>query len=122
GPGTGARAQDESGQQEGGGNAADYGVAQARPAANGDHAAAVPERLQQMLQPLDLRIGHARLVPQIVAHARLRARASRSKCMPRCRFTRTEPSVRPVRSEISGPLMPSTRRRTRVSRYASGSF
>ena len=41
--------------------------------------------------------------------------------MPRCRLTRTDPAVRPVRAAISGPVMPSTSRSVNVSRYASGS-
>ena len=41
--------------------------------------------------------------------------------MPRCRLTRTDAAVKPVRSAISGPVKPSTSRRTSVSRYASGS-
>src|SRR6266516_7837748 len=41
---------------------------------------------------------------------------SRSCCIPRHRLTRTEPAVRPVRAAISGPVIPSTRRRIRVSR------
>jgi len=36
------------------------------------------------------------------------------------KFTRTEPCVRPVRAAISGPVIPSTSRRTSGSRYASG--
>ena len=47
---------------------------------------------------------------------------SRSNFIPRCKLTRTEPGVNPDRSAISAPLMPSTRRISSVSRYASGSF
>ena len=41
---------------------------------------------------------------------------SRSISIPRWRFTRTEPAVSPVRSAISGPVIPSTSRRIRGSR------
>ena len=66
-------------------------------------------RLEQRLEADDLRIGLAGAVPQVVVVRRARRVVrhrfsfSRSIFMPRCRFTRTEPGVRPVRSAISGP-------------------
>ena len=48
--------------------------------------------------------------------ASIRARFSRSICIPRCKFTRTDPAVSPVRSAISGPVIPSTNRKISVSR------
>src|SRR6266849_3263732 len=39
---------------------------------------------------------------------------------PRCRFTLTDAEVSPVRAAISGPVIHSTNRSPRVSRYASG--
>src|SRR5207302_8430331 len=45
-----------------------------------------------------------------------RFRACRNCCIPRCKLTRTEPCVSPVRAAISGPVIPSTRRRISGSR------
>ena len=73
---------------------------------------AMPQRRQQLLQPLDLRIGRSRTVPQVVfSHSN-----SRNIFIPRQRFTRTDSGVSPVRAAISGPVIPSTRRRISVSR------
>src|SRR5215472_2290127 len=93
-------------------------------------------------QPLHLRIRFARPIPQIVvvscngfvwclvflpiphhcdsccglSFLTLERKAARSCCIPRCKLTRTEPVVIPVRAAISGPVMPSTSRRISVSR------
>ena len=68
------------------------------------------EDVQGPLDPLDLRVA-APCVPEVVAHVSF----SRSSFMPRCRLTRTDPGVSPVRSAISSPVMPSTSRSTSVS-------
>src|SRR5207237_9942174 len=83
----------------------------------------VPRRREGPLQPLDGGIRLSCSLPEIVvAHVlTLISSRSRKSFIPRCRFTRTESGVRPTRAAISGPLMPSTRRNTRGSRYASGS-
>src|ERR1035437_10116317 len=104
--------------------------------------AVMSELCEQSFQPLDFRIGLARSIPQIVVALCLWVvfgavvfrvhdygvsccgslllgfglSFARSWCMPRCRLTRTEPGVRPVRAAISGPVMPSTSRRINVSR------
>ena len=68
---------------------------------------------------VDLRIRFAGPVPEIaVVHRapRCASSASRSRFMPRWRLTRTDAGVRPVRSAISCPVMPSTSRSTSVSR------
>src|SRR6267142_1278356 len=41
---------------------------------------------------------------------------SRSICIPRCKFTRTDPAVSPVRSAISGPVIASTNRKINGAR------
>ena len=78
-----------------------------------------PQPAQQLLETLNVGIGRPRSVPQvIVVHgcAGSTPSCSRSIFIPRCRFTRTDPGVRPVRAAISSPVMPSTRRISRVSR------
>ena len=81
----------------------------------------------------DERINGAGTVPQIVFHPtivagclmlrficrhRLSSASIRclSRAIPRCRLTRTEPCVMPVRAAISGPVSPSTSRSIIVSR------
>src|SRR5205085_6131571 len=83
-----------------------------------ESARAVSELTEQSFEPLDILVGLARLVPKVVAHTPrpLIPNRSRRSFMPRCRFTRTEAGCSPVRAAISGPVMPSTRRSTRVSR------
>ena len=64
----------------------------------------------------NFRVRLSRAVPEILIVHTLIPNFSRSSFIPRCRLTRTESGVRPVRSAISGPVRPSTRRRTSVSR------
>lgn len=86
--------------------------------------ATVAERPQQALETLDLGIRLAPLVEEIVTHDAATFPSmpslSRKSFIPRCKLMRTEPGSRPVTAAISGPLMPSHRRMTNVSRYASG--
>ncbi len=70
------------------------------------------EDAQSALEPLDVRIRIAALVPEVVGHVSF----SRSSFIPRCRFTRTDAAVSPVRSAISAPVIPSTSRSISVSR------
>ncbi len=82
--------------------------------------ARVGERRQQSLERHRVVVALAAAIPQVVvarAHDRpASVKSGRSFAMPRVRFTRTEPCVMPVSAAISGPLRPSTKRRTSVSR------
>src|SRR5205085_2873990 len=73
---------------------------------------------KRLLKLFDVGVYLARPIPQIIVfHGRSsRPSFSRNSFMPRCRLTRTEAAVMPVRAAISGPVMPSTSRSTRVSR------
>ena len=73
---------------------------------------------QKALEPLDLGVRLTRAIPKvIVSHARSsQSSFCRSCFIPRCRFTRTEAAVMPVRAAISSPVMPSTSRSMSVSR------
>src|SRR5207249_5740909 len=83
-----------------------------------------PERRKEAFETLHFGVRLPRAIPKIVVthEASLPSNFSLRSFIPRCRFTRTDAGVSPVRSAISGPDIPSTRRRTRVSLYASGSF
>src|SRR6266540_6055175 len=76
---------------------------------------------EQCLETHYLFVGRASAVPQVIGSRDLgilrpivsrvvvhRSSFSRSSFMPRCRFTRTDAGVSPVRSAISGPVIPST--------------
>src|SRR6202171_5621141 len=91
----------------------------------------VPVAAQRRFQFLNFRVRLSGAVPQIIvlhrlfllAHVALNPRLpaalsslSRKSRMPRKRLTRTEPCVSPVRSAISGPVIPSTSRRMSGSR------
>src|ERR1700720_1819085 len=78
----------------------------------------VTQRAENFFEPLNLRIGFSRSVPQVVVvHKRsLMPSFSRKSFMPRCKLTLTDAAVRPVRKAISGPVIPSTSRNTSVSR------
>src|SRR2546422_6405606 len=85
--------------------------------------APVTELAEHQFEPLDFGVRIARSVPKvIVVHGVCLVPCLyleswlRSSCMPRCKLTRTEPGVSPVRAAISVPVMPSTRRKIRVSR------
>src|SRR2546423_3569164 len=82
----------------------------------------VAKLAEQPFEALDLFFALACLVPKVVAHTPrpFIPSLSRRSFIPRCRLTRTDAGCRPVRAAISGPVMPSTRRITNVSRYASG--
>src|SRR5262249_37867941 len=82
---------------------------------------AEPEPSEEVLEPADLRIRRTAAVPQVVVVVLAHpdppwAILSRRSFIPRCRLTRTDPWVIPVREAISGPVIPSTRRRIKVSR------
>src|SRR4029450_8018668 len=86
--------------------------------------AAVTQLTEQGLEARHFRIRLTRTVPEIRVLVGLgllhRSSFSRSIVMPRCRLTRTDAGVSPVRSAISGLVSPSTSLRTSVSRYAAG--
>src|SRR5829696_6004973 len=68
----------------------------------------ITQATQNLFQLLYLRIGLTSLVPQIIFFHKPSINPSRSRScfMPRCRLTRTDAAVRPVRAAISGPVMP----------------
>ena len=83
------------------------------------------ELREQRLEARHVLIGRSRAIPEILVVHRIHQRvlvaavpssACRKSFMPRHRLTRTESGVRPVRRAISGPVIPSTSRRTSVSR------
>ena len=76
-----------------------------------------PERRKEAFETLHFGVRLPRAIPKIVVthEASLPSNFSLRSFIPRCRFTRTDAGVSPVRSAISGPDIPSTRRRTRVS-------
>ena len=76
-----------------------------------------PQGAEHSLESLDLR-DPPRSDPTDTRHSRWASPCSRARSnfMPRCRFTRTDAGVSPVRSAISGPVMPSIRRSANVSR------
>src|SRR5882762_3073947 len=91
----------------------------------------LPVAAQRRFQFLNFRVRLSGAVPQIIVLHRLFLLAhvalnpwlsaalssfSRKSRMPRKRLTRTEPCVSPVRSAISGPVIPSTSRRMSGSR------
>ena len=103
----------------------------------------VPETSERTLELLNLWIWQARAIPEVVvlrralfvfvchlpqpclpmprrfgafASAPRGPSFSRNCRIPRFKFTRTEPCERPVFAAISGPVMPSTSRKIRVSR------
>src|SRR5258705_3037976 len=73
---------------------------------------------QDLLELLNLRVRLTGLVPQVFFFhtLSLMLSLSRNSFMPRCRLTRTEAGVSPVRVAISGPVIPSTSLKTSVSR------
>ena len=120
------------------GGAGSPGAAATRPASD---AAPVPVHVGQVesgraprmvratgsFEADDLGVGRSAAVPEIVAaalrllvvplaHRLPPSSRSRSIAIPRCKLTRTESGVRPVWAAISGPVIPSTSRRARVSR------
>src|SRR5205085_2833221 len=87
-----------------------------------ERARLVAERAEQFFEPLNLFVRLARLVPQVVAHKLycsfppVPCSRARSNFMPRCMLTRTDAGASPVRTAISGPVMPSTKRKIKGSR------
>ena len=75
----------------------------------------VAQRREGAFQARYFEVRRTVTVPQIIV-VHFASSNSRNIFIPRHRLTRTESCVRPVCAAISGPVMPSTRRRINVSR------